>query len=63
MIFGASWRTSLAGYVFALAQVLYPIFAAGRWPTNIEWGLAIVTAILGRTVKDAFVSGTDKKEK
>lgn len=57
-VFGNSWRTSLSGYVFAIAQVCYPLLERG----SVTWKeivLAGVTAIVGRLVKDAGHSGPD----
>lgn len=58
-LLGTSWKTSLAGYIIAIAQVIYPLLQNGK-VTWKEIGLAIIVAVVGRIVKDANKSGNDK---
>jgi hypothetical protein len=58
-LMGNSWKTTLAGIVLAIIQVVVPLAQNGDVTTmQIFW--AVVTVIAGRLVKDANVSGADK---
>ncbi len=57
-IFGPSWRTSLTGYLGAVAIAILPILQAGRFPTSQDLLIAASVAVLGRFAKDHNVSGS-----
>jgi len=61
-IFGASWRTSLIGYVSAALIAVMPMIQNGDGPNWKELLIAAVVAVAGRIVKDANVSGTTDKK-
>jgi hypothetical protein len=52
MILGTSVRTSLIGYLGAVALAIIPLLQAGKIEPK-TWILAIVIALLGRFSKDA----------
>jgi hypothetical protein len=55
-ILGTSWKTSLWGYLFAIAQVVVPMVLGG--PVTIGAVMtAVGTAIIGRVAKDADQTG------
>lgn len=59
ILFGNSYRTTIAGYLFAIAQVIYPLLTIGSISLKAI-GLAAFTVVIGRIAKDAMVSGNDK---
>jgi len=59
-IFGASWRTSLIGYVSAAVIAILPMLQSGESPRWRDLLIAVMVAVAGRIVKDANVSGTGK---
>lgn len=59
VVFGVSWRTSLFGYVGAIAAAIVPIMERGSFRLG-DLILPATLAILGRAAKDAGVTGTGK---
>ena len=57
-ILGASWMSSLMGWVTGLAIVIFPTLQSGRWPTSGEWASALGAVIAGRLLKDCNKVGT-----
>lgn len=56
-ILGESWRTSLSGYLSAIALAVIPFLETDQ--ISFEGlGIAAAVAILGRFAKDHNVSGT-----
>lgn len=58
-LFGASWRTSLMGYLGAAFFACLPVLQKGDFQFNRDWlylVLAVGSAIFGRTSKDASVT-------
>lgn len=60
-ILGASWRTSLIGYLSAAVIAILPLLQSGESPGWQDLLIAAVVAVAGRIVKDHNVSGTGKK--
>lgn len=62
ILFGDSWRTSLAGYVMAVCALVLPVLYTGRMPTLPEFSAMLITALVaaiqGRVQKDHNVTGT-----
>jgi hypothetical protein len=56
-ILGASWKTSLTGYLSAIALAVIPTLQTGTFPTLEQIGVAITLAVLGRFAKDNNVTG------
>lgn len=63
LVFGASWRTSLGGYVIWLVNYFGNM--EGPWPTSkqewVSFVLATVAACIARVSKDAVVSTEQQK--
>ncbi len=57
-LLGASWKTSILGWIVGIGTVLWPIIESGRSPTPQEIVAAIVAVIGGRLVKDYDQSGS-----
>ncbi|HYA41935.1 MAG TPA: caspase family protein [Syntrophobacteraceae bacterium] len=55
-IFGSSPRTTIVGYLGAVAAAVVPLLQSGKWDTSVL-APAIVIAILGRLAKDAGATG------
>ena len=58
IIFGSSYRTSIAGYLAAIAQALIPVLEKTT-PTKQQILTAVFIAILGRFAKSTNVSGKE----
>ena len=64
-MFGASWRTSALGYVFALMAVAHEWSVSGSaLPHTVEgwvsYGAAFIVAVMGRVARDGKVSSEDE---
>lgn len=62
---GASWKTSVMGYILAVLAVVQEMMSSGQaFPTTakgwITYVAAVVIAVMGRVAKDADVSNAPK---
>lgn len=58
---GASWKTSIMGYILAVLAVVQEMMSSGQaFPTTVKGWItyvaAIVIAVMGRMAKDGDVS-------
>jgi hypothetical protein len=53
-----SWKTTALGIIGALYVTLQPILSSGKWPTEQELALAVLSVLAGLATKDYNKSGT-----
>lgn len=63
--FGASWRSSLAGYAIAAYLVIEPMIENKGFDFHRDWKTllgALVSGVIGRIIKDAKTTGLPNAE-